>query len=597
MDRARRAGAARLNATGGAPMILDLMRAGTRLAGRRDPQLTRGLVLAAVEGVLAALPWCFAAALVLRLAQHRLDDGSLAILAILMLASLLLRVVVAVAGMPMVFSGAYALMGDARLRVADHLRRLSLGWFARKRSGDLSARLTSDLELVENLWSHFLGAFVTGVTTAACLLLFLFALDARLAVAALASVPPALLMLFLTQRAAERSVPRLLEASSQAQAAILEYVQGISVIRSFGRFAQAWRKLDSTLGELHDAALDIESKPAPWIAGYGLVLEAGYLLMLATLVWWRQDSTSGAYLLIAALVLAAPVYRHLYDAGLATLMLRFARRSMKRIDEILDDAPIPDGDCDVPPPHGDIRFDHVSFAYDGADVLHDIDCVIPAGKVTAIVGASGAGKTTLVHLIARLWDVDKGAIRVGGMDVRALHEATLHRLIAMVFQDVVLFSGSVLDNIRLGRPHASEADAIEAARAAGADAFIRALPDGYHTRLDENGGSLSGGERQRISIARALLKDAPVLLLDEATANVDPSSEAQIQQALSHLARDRTVVVIAHRLRTVCTADQIIVLDDGRVTEQGTHDSLLARSGTYARLWAAQEQAANWRVG
>ncbi|MBN9340909.1 MAG: ATP-binding cassette domain-containing protein [Comamonadaceae bacterium] len=236
------------------------------------------------------------------------------------------------------------------------------------------------------------------------------------------------------------------------------------------------------------------------------------------------------------------------------------------------------------------QFEGVRFAYaPGAPAaLEGVSCVIAANTLTAVVGPSGAGKSTLVHLIARLWDVDAGAIRIGGADLRAIGSQALYRHVAMVFQDVVLFSGTVLDNLCIGRPGATREEAIAAARRAQAHGFIAALPQGYDTVLDEGGASLSGGERQRISIARALLKDAPIVLLDEATASVDPSAEADIQQALSELARGRTVVVIAHRLHNVRHAGHILVLDQGRLVAQGRHDGLLAQGGVYARLWAAQ---------
>ncbi len=578
-------------------MIRELIQAGFQLSGKRDPQLLQGLGWAVAEGLLTAVPYALLYWLLTDLAAGTLQLPGILMIAAGMLAALILRMMAGMTSMPLIFGGAYAMMGEARLRVADHLRRLPLGWFGQQRGGDLGARLTSDLELVEHLWSHFLGIFVAGLAMPAFLLLFLFYVDMRLALITLVSIPFALLALYWTQKMVAKVGPRMIKANSDAQAAVLEYIQGVAVIRGFGRFGQAWKALEDTLTEQHDATLEAESRPSPWLAAFGFVLELGYLLIILAATYWLADGSLSATELIIFLVLALPVYRQLYEVGLSTMLLRFARRAMQRIEDLLDQPEIAEPSAPQTPSGHDIEFRNVSFAYDDDSVLSGLSAHIPANGITAIVGPSGAGKTTLVHLIARLWDISSGSIVIGGTDIRDMDSDTLYRQISMVFQDVVLFAGTVADNIRLGKTDASDEDVIAAAKKAQADTFIRALPDGYQTRLDENGGSLSGGERQRISIARALLKDAPILLLDEATASIDPSAEADIQQAIAELARGRTVVVIAHRLRTISDADQILVLQDGQLHQQGTHEELLQESGLYKTLWHQQEAAHEWVIG
>lgn len=580
-------------------MIRALVQSGFRLSGTSDPRLSQGLAWAVLEGLFAAAPYPVLYLLLRDLFAGTATTASVAWQATAMVLCIALRIFAGTRSMPLIFSGAYAMMGEARLRIADHLRRLPMGWFGRQRGGDLGARLTSDLELVENLWSHFLGIFIAGLAMPAFLLGFLLWLDWRLAIAVMAMIPLALVSLWWSQRVAARPGEQFLAVNAQAQSELLDYIQGIAVIRGFGRFGSAWRKLRRALDQQFDAALAVECRPAPWIALYGFILETGFALLILAGAWLLLDDTLRPDVLVLFLVLALPVYRQLYELGLSTLLLRFASRALARIENIMAQQPLPEPDAPQEPAGRDITFDQVSFTYDGeaAPALVQLSCHIPAHGLTAVVGPSGAGKSTLVHLIARLWDVDEGAIRMGGTDLRDIGTEQLHGHIGMVFQDVVLFSGSVLDNLRIGRPDASRETVIAAARRAQAHDFIMALPQGYDTQLDEGGASLSGGERQRLSIARALLKDAPVLLLDEATASVDPSAEAQIQRAIAELARGRTIIAIAHRLRSIRHADHILVVDAGRLVEQGTHDSLLALDGIYARLWRSQQQAQGWTLG
>lgn len=577
-------------------MIAPLIRAGEHLAGHRDPRLSRGLRLAALEGALGA-----AFVLPLYLLLRGLFDGTMDLaqvlwLALAMLVCLLARIAAGAASMPLIFTGAYAMMASARLRLIDHLQSLPLGWFGQHHSGEVSAQLTSDLELVENLWSHFLGSCAQSLAHLLCLLALLFWVQPVLAATALLMLPLAGLAVVVAIRKSLLHGERMLASGNQAQVALQEYLKGLAVIRGFGRFGSAFHYLRQAIERQHQAMVDIELKPAPWLALAGLLIEAGYLLGVLVGVLLLDRGQLALHDLLLFCVLALPLYRVAAELCFSTLLLRFGHLALSRTERLLETAPLREPSSATRPTQHDIEVREVHFSHDqrGETTLTDVSCTLPAGSLTALVGPSGAGKTTLAQLIARLWDVDSGAIRIGGVDVREIGSQYLCEQVSMVFQDVTLFSGSVLDNLRVGKPDATEQDVVHAARQAQAHGFISSLPQGYATEVGEGGGWLSGGERQRLAIARALLKDSQILLLDEATSSVDPSSAAVIQQALDALVRERTVLVIAHHLHSIQDADQILVMDRGRIVERGRHQQLLDLNGLYARLWQQQSQALDW---
>lgn len=580
-------------------MIRDLMLAGVELAGgRADPRLRQGLRLAVLEAIVAALPWLVLAWLLGALLRGPVPGVTIVLAALALLACLAGRILLARQALPRTFTGAYATMGRARLEVADHLRQLPLGWFARQRAGSLSGSLVSDLQLVEDIWAHFLGVFLGGLLVPLLVTGLLIVIDWQLGLVVAATLVLAFGLLALTQRLLVRLAVQVQAANAEGQAEVLDFVQGIAVVRSYGGRSGGlmFERLAAALARMRRKALAIEILPGPLLVAFGFAVEAGFALAIWAGVQRLGVDLDGSTLLLFA-VLALAVYRQLFEVGIAFLELRYARQSLERLRALLVEPVLPEPERPATPVGHDIVFDAVQFSHEpGRPVLSGLSCTLAAGSVTAIVGPSGAGKSTLVHLLARLWDVEAGAIRIGGADLRAIGSDGVHRLLSLVFQDVVLFAGTVADNLRVGRADATQQAIEAAAREAGAHDFISALPLGYETPIGENGLQLSGGERQRLSIARALLKDAPILLLDEATASVDASSAAAIQQALTRLARGRTVVVIAHRLQSVRTADCILVLDRGRLMEQGRHEALLARDGLYARLWACQQRAGRWRI-
>ncbi|WAM24348.1 ABC transporter ATP-binding protein [Myxococcus sp. NMCA1] len=579
-------------------MLRELFMLGERLAGRKDARLRRGLLFALAEALAVAAPYALVLFFVREALEHRLSmhltwwlTGGIAL-------SVLLRLAFSIGAMSNIFVAAHALMGQARIRTADHLRRLPMGFFTQRRSGELAGVLTTDVALVEDVWSHTIGIFTASFALPMLVGLGLCFLDWRLGLVILAALPVALLVLAATTPLFVREFEAVLEASADVNARVVEYVQGIAVLRAFGRHGEVYQRFVKAMERLRDALIRADVLPSPLLAVFGFVVEMSFVAVAYAGSTLALRGSIQPGVLLVFLVVTVGVVRQVADLGVALLMLRASQRALGRVDGLLAEKPLAEPSARAASIQKfDVEVDAVSFAYEDETVLDGVSVTFPERSLTALVGASGSGKSTLVHLVARLWDIPRqGAIRIGGVDIRDIPFEELHQHIAMVFQDVVLFSGTILENLRVGRPDASLEEVQRAARAARAHDFITALPNGYDTLLGEGGGTLSGGERQRLSIARAILKDAPIVLLDEATASVDASAEAEIQRAIDELVRKKTVVVIAHRLRTVRRAHRIIVLDKGRVAESGTHDELLAKRGVYAALWLEQERAKGWRL-
>ncbi|NLI22714.1 MAG: ABC transporter ATP-binding protein [Clostridiales bacterium] len=488
----------------------------------------------------------------------------------------------------------------SRVSVAEQIRRLPMSFFNAKDLSELTANIMADCSTTEHVLSHIIPQlFANGLSiTLVCLLMAAF--DWRMALAVFVSVPLSLGVILLSKkiqnRLSEKHVNAKLKASDQVQ----EYLEGIKVIKACGLDGSKFAALDNALHAMMKMAVRMEFGTGVFVTGAQMLLQAGVGL---TVFVGAQLLTGGQIALIPLLMFLVIVVR-IYGPVVVEFTLLpelFHHRVATRRLRTLMETPIMEGDADRKLTHWDVAFDHVSFRYNNhADdedmVIHDLTMTIPENAITALVGPSGCGKSTISRLIARFWDVNQGIVRVGGVDVRTMDPENLMKNMAFVFQDVVLFNDTVYNNIRIGNLNATEAQVMEAARAAQCEEFVSKMPDGYQSMLGENGYTLSGGERQRLSIARALLKDAPIVLLDEATASLDPENEALIQQAITKLIHRKTVIVIAHRLRTVAGADKIIVLDQGKLVEEGTHADLMGREGLYHRLYQIQQESLGWSV-
>ncbi len=481
-------------------------------------------------------------------------------------------------------------------RLGDHIVRLPLGWFGPGRVGRLG-RLTSQGVIdVMGVPAHLMRPLVSALITPATVIVFMFVFDWRLALAALVTTPVALLTYRWSGDLVQRTERRVDAAAAEAAGRVVEFAQAQAVLRAFGQGEIGFRQLDAALIEQHAAGRAQLRTAAPGLASFVLVVQ----LAFTVIVLFGLNLVLGGEIevaeLIALLVLSVRYVEPLIGAADLEGTLRISRNSLARMDALLATKPLPEPQGAKAIQGTEITFARVGFAYDGTPLLRDVSFTAPARAITAIVGVSGSGKTTLLRLIARFWDVDTGAVLIGGADVRDVTTADLMAHVSVVFQDVYLFDGSIADNIRVGRPGASDAEIADAARMARVDEIAARMPGGLNAGVGEAGGRLSGGERQRISIARAILKDAPIVLLDEATSALDPINEAAIQDALRALTRGKTLITVAHWLQTVRSADRILVLDEGRIVESGSHDELITAGRRYAAFWKKRARAAGWRI-
>ncbi len=490
----------------------------------------------------------------------------------------------------------YFMVANKRISIGDKLRVMPMGFFNKNNLGQITAITTTTLTDVENtapvVLVTVLGGFINSIVFAIAVFLF----DWRIGLIVLLGMFAFLWTTSLVENRSRKSAPERQRTQEKLVEKVLETVQGISVIKSFHLSEKANRQVSEAIEQSCEKNLTIEKQLTPVSSLQQIILNLfSVFIMVASAVFYLNGSMVLADAMMM-FVAAFMVFEQMKSAGSNIATLRIAEASIDKANET-DRVPVMDeGGKEIVPLTHEVRFDHVDFSYGGRKILDDISFSVPERSTTAIVGPSGSGKTTTCSLIARFWDADSGSVRIGGEDVRGYTLDSLMKNISMVFQNVYLFSDTVENNIRFGRPDATREEVMEAAKKACCHEFILQLPDGYDTVLEEGGSSLSGGERQRLSIARAILKDAPIIILDEATANVDPENEDKLQQAIEALMMDKTIIMIAHRLKTVRKADQILVLDAGKIVQRGTHEKLLETDGIYRRFIQAREQAESWHI-
>ena len=482
-------------------------------------------------------------------------------------------------------TAAYEITAGVRLKLGDHLRRLPMGFFAGRDLGSLSNHVLQDAGLLDFLFSHIVIRFVSSLVLPVFLAVLLIYLQPALAAVAMVPLLFAVPVLLYSRRIVRKQGHERLSFIDKTDAAVLEYIQGIRVMKSYGILGSQNKKLFEFINELSRKSLNFEAAVMTPGMAFTAVVEFGFAaLLLVSAVFYNSGQLQGMTVVLF-LVVAYYFYAQMFDIMQYSLLSQYMINAGQRIETILDSPPILCPANPQPPHSYDLRFSDVSFAYSTHDVLSHIDLSIREKTMTALVGPSGSGKTTLANLMALFWNDYRGEIHIGGVELRAMDPEKLLEKFAFVFQDVYLFSDTIINNIWVGNTEATREQVLEAAKKAHCHDFISRLPDGYDTMVGEGGCTLSGGEKQRISIARAMLKDAPIIVLDEATTALDPANEALIQNAVDTLVQSKTLVVIAHRLNTVIGADQIVVLDKGKVVECGTHAELLEHKGRYRAMW------------
>ena len=490
----------------------------------------------------------------------------------------------------------YELVAKDRLAIGDALKRVSLGYFQKNSTGNILNSITTGLNTLETMGIRMIDNFIGGYLNFFVIFLCLLMFSPMTALIALAGAAGSFLFLLLVSRHSVRNAPVEARAGQNLSAAVLEYARGLPTVKSFGQGGASQQSMKEAARENRDIRLKIEYGFTPPNCGHLLVLKAASVLLAGTACALCLAGDMEMPVMLMFVFFSFGIFGSLEPVSDSAHVLGVINTAMDQIDALKESNYIDHDGKEVTLGSFGIEFRHVDFGYDSRTVLKDVSFIIPEKTSTAIVGPSGSGKTTICNLIARFYDVQKGSVLVGGVDVREFTCDSLLKNISMVFQNVYLFNDTIMNNIRFGRPDATDEEVYAAAKAARCHDFIQSLPDGYGTIVGEGGGTLSGGEKQRISIARAMLKNAPIIILDEATASVDPENEHLIQEAISELTHGKTIITIAHRLATIENADQILVIDSGTVAQRGTHKQLLGQEGIYREFVRIREEAEGWQI-
>ena len=577
------------------------------IAGTKRRLLIGAMLLAVITAIVQFVPIIAVYNILIELAEHALDPSLIDKAYIWLWSSIALGAffafgVLTFASLMLSHIAAFNILYEIRMQLVQKMVRLPLGFFSRRASGELKKIMSDDVERIELFIAHHIPDIVTALLFPLILVSYMFAVDWRLAIVVLAVLAMAFYVMgrMYTGKKIREVSKRYVETLGRMNASIVEYIRGIQVVKTFTESTNAYRKLNDDIKEYRKFANEVNVQYQPTYVGFLTILSSALLFIIPVAVWLLVGSASYAtfvpvllMFLFFGVAVFFPVLKLLWIGS----FLNQNNMGVQKIDDILYMDEIEEPDIPRHPKDASVEFRNVSFAYDTTPILKAISFISHPGTITALVGPSGAGKSTVAMLAARFWDVQSGEILIGGVPVKEIPTSVLMDNVAFVFQDNMLFFDTIEENIRMGNKTATFEEVARAACAAQCHEFIESLPNGYQTLVGEGGIYLSGGEAQRIALARAILKDSPIILLDEATAFADPENEGKILAAFSHLIKGKTVLVIAHRLSTITNADRILYVDKGVIAEQGTHEQLLALKGEYARMWETYNRAKRWTIG
>ena len=559
-------------------------------------KLYLAVVLGVVRAIFAALRITAIAVVVQGLIEGKLTSRHLWLSLGIMALSVLGQFCINLKTTMLQCEAGYHSCADKRIEIAEHLRYLPMGFFNRNSLGAITNVTTNTLEALGDIATRIVMVTTQGILTTAVIAVFVLCFDWRIGLILVAGIAIYTLFNTVMQHMVRPVAPRKHRADEDLVTQVIEYVQGIAEVKNYSLTDDTAKKLDAAITEKQIADTKLEYAAIPGVTLQNIATKLTGVVMSVMSLKFYFDGTMELLYCIMMMVSAFLIYESLDSMSAFTALLRNINIAVTKTKEIMDMPPMDIDGAEITPAKRDIELKNVDFSYDRRKIIDNVSLTIPEKTTTAFVGPSGGGKTTLCHLMARFWDVQAGQVLLGGRDVKDYSFDSLMKNFSFVFQSVYLFEDTIANNIRFGEPEASMDKVIEAAKKARCHDFIMALPDGYQTIIGEGGASLSGGEKQRISIARAIMKDAPIIILDEATANVDPESEAELTAAIEELTKEKTIIMIAHRLKTVRHANQIFVIDNGKIVQQGTHRKLIRENGIYKTFVEGRQEAASWKI-
>lgn len=571
-----------------------------KLSGKYKCRIQGAFVCAFLESILSKMPIFLAFLVLSGFYQKTLTGTKCLYIGIGLVGVVAAQVIVHYLCDRLQSAAGYMIFTDKRMELGGHLRKLPMGYFTSGNIGKISSVLSTDMVFIEEIAMSTLGNMMSYMLSALILLVFMFFLDWRLGLAAAAVTLLACFTAKGMNKVSLKEAACRQDQSEHLTDAVLSFAEGISVIKSYNLIGEKSEELTGNFRRSRDTSTAFERKMTPWTRGLNILYAVGIAAIFTLSVWLQQSGSLSLPYLLGVLLFVFDLFSPLKALYGEASRLTVMNAALDRIEAVLNETELPDkGTAHIPNESSgspEICFDNVTFAYQDKEVLHNISFSMQKNTMTALVGPSGGGKSTIANLLARLWDVKSGKVTIRSTDIRDVPLAELMEQISMVFQRVYLFQDTIYNNISMGKPDATEEEVYEAAKKARCYDFIMALPDGFQTVIGEGGATLSGGEKQRISIARCILKDAPIVILDEATASVDTDNESYIQEAINELVKGKTLLVIAHRLNTIRQADQILVISDGRISEQGTHDELMAKAGIYQDFVNIRKKSSGWSL-